>query len=161
LILVLALAAATLEAVWRGYGRHRLVLSFVIVALLLFALLGLNFLFWLTALLAFVPLIISLIEAAVRHLMRPVNEAEAPRAASLLTTALRRGIRAIILLVALWALEQALPSSLADESQRLGRVFTGLFHGVGSFNDSQERPRKTRAHGARHGVSLPDVVRGV
>jgi small-conductance mechanosensitive channel len=130
LILVLALAAATLEAVWRGHGRHRLVLSFVIVALLLFALLGLNFLFWLTALLAFVPLIITLIEAAVRHLMRPVNEAEAPRADSLLTTALRRGIRAIILLVALWALEQALPSSLADESQRLGRVVTGLFHGV-------------------------------
>jgi small-conductance mechanosensitive channel len=130
LILVLALAAAALEAVWSGYGRHRLVLSIVIVALLLFALLGLNFLFWLTALLAFVPLIITLIETAVRHLMRPVNEAEAPRATSLLTTALRRGIRAIILLVALWGLEQALPGSLSDASQRLGRIVTGLFHGL-------------------------------
>jgi small-conductance mechanosensitive channel len=129
-ILVVALAAAALEAIWRGYRLHRLVLSIVIVALLVFALLGLNFLFWLTALVALVPLVITAIETAVRHVTRPVNETEAPRANGLLITAVRRGVRAIILLVALWALEQSLPDSLADESHRLGRTVTGLFHGA-------------------------------
>ena len=129
-ILVLALAAAALEAVWLGYRRHRLALTIVIVALLVLALLGLDFLFWLTALAALVPMVITVIETAVRHVTRPVNEIAARRAENLLTTAVRRGVRALILLVALWALEQSLPDNLADESHRLGRIVTGMFHGA-------------------------------
>ncbi len=129
-ILVLALAVATLEAIWRGYRQHRLALTIVICALVIFILLGLDFLFWLTALVVVVPLIIIVVETAVRHVTRPVSEVEAPHASTLLTTAVRRGIRAIILLVALWALEQSLPASLASESHRLGRIVNGLFHGA-------------------------------
>jgi moderate conductance mechanosensitive channel len=129
-VLGLALAAAALETVWRGFLMHRLALSLVIAALLAFSLLRMDFLFWLTALAALVPLIIAVIDMAVRHLTRPVNEIEAPRSTNLVSTAVRRGARAIILLVALWALEQSLPDNLANQSHLLGRIVTGLFHGA-------------------------------
>jgi small-conductance mechanosensitive channel len=75
-------------------------------------------------------LVIAVIEAAVRHSNRPVDKAEPHRANNLLATAVRRGIRAIILLVALWALEQSLPDNIGSESHRLGRIVSGLFHGA-------------------------------
>jgi hypothetical protein len=135
-VLGLALAAAALETVWRGFLMHRLALSLVIAALLAFSLLRMDFLFWLTALAALVPLIIAVIDMAVRHLTRPVNESEAPRSTNLVSTAVRRGARAIILLVALWALEQSLPDNLANQSHLLGRIVTGLFHGPPFWSSS-------------------------
>src|SRR5262249_46523978 len=92
--------------------------------------LRMDFLFWLTALAALVPLIIAVIETVVRHLTRSVNETEAPRSTSLVSTAVRRGVRAIILLVAVWALEQSLPDSFANQSDLLGRIVTVFFHGA-------------------------------
>jgi small-conductance mechanosensitive channel len=127
---VIALAAAMLEAIWRGYRNHRLVVSSAIVALLIFWVLGADFLFWLTVLAGLVPAVIAIVETMIRHVTRPVDQVVESPVDNLLITAVRRGIRAAILLVALWALEQSLPISFTGDSDRFGRIVNGLFRGA-------------------------------
>ena len=129
-IFVIALALVALEAIWRGYRSYRLMLSVIVTALIVFWIGGTNFFFWLTFLAALVPLIIAVLEAVARHVTRPLDRTLAPRPDSLLIAAARRGIRVIILLLALWALEQSLPSAFTAESERFGRVVSGLFSGA-------------------------------
>jgi moderate conductance mechanosensitive channel len=135
-ILAAALAAIVLEAIWRDpqapdEGRWRnFALSMLVILSLGFWTAGMRLLFGLAVLAGLVPFAIAVFEMAVRHATRVVNEADRLMIQSLAIAAAQRGIRAGILLGALWALERSLPSAITGENEQLGRVVTGLFSGA-------------------------------
>src|SRR5262249_14500202 len=110
------LVAILFEAIWRGprnsWRWHESGLFMVVLLLLIFWATGLDFLFWIVLFAAGVPIAIAGFEGAVRHLNRPVERIEETLPDNLIITIVKRGFRSIILLVALWTLEQSVPSGL-------------------------------------------------
>jgi hypothetical protein len=117
-LFAVGLAAVFLLAVWRTpepMGRPRderrtWLLTLFVLLLLAFWAIAADFLFWLTMLLGALPVVIWLSESAVRHVVRPVGEGD--RAGpGLLTAAVQRGIRTVVLLAGLIVLEREIPSA--------------------------------------------------
>jgi small-conductance mechanosensitive channel len=133
-VFALALAAVFLFAVWRasaaGFpGPQRWLAT--LYALVLMVLWGIDaqFVFWLMLLTGLVPLVIWLAEEAVRHLVRPVGETDEPVSMErgLMTAAVQRGIRSLILLAGLFLLDRELPDAFSMQAD-LRRIVTGIVH---------------------------------
>ena len=127
-----ALAAVFLLAVWRAHpavGSRRWTLTAYAAALLVFWGIDAQFLFWLTLLAGLLPLVIWLTEEGVRHLVRPVGETDEPLSMErgLMTAAVQRGIRSLILLGGLFLLDRELPDAFGMQDD-LRRIVTGFVH---------------------------------
>jgi len=127
-----ALAGVFLFAVWRARpagGSRRWTLTAYAAALLAFWAIDAQFLFWLTLLAGLLPLVIWLAEETVRHLVRPVGETDAPVSMErgLMTAAVQRGIRSLVLLGGLFLLDRELPDAFGMQDD-LRRLITGFVH---------------------------------
>jgi small-conductance mechanosensitive channel len=133
-VFALGLAVVFLYAIWRAPvigAPGPPVWPATLYALVLLVLWGIDasFLFWLTLLAGLVPLVIWVGEQAVRHLVRPVGETDEPVSMErgMMTAAVQRSIRALILLAGLFLLDRELPDAFGMQDD-LRRIITGLVH---------------------------------